>query len=280
MYFFLRLANATGVSFPERDAREIAGALCIGIAAYGIAVGLLSSIWILLAAHGPALGFRSKVEIACSYLTSQFAKYLPGNVFQYVARHALGRRIGISHGTLAAAAVIEACLLACAAASLIVLFGMPVLHALFPDFPAFSRWWALLSLLAIPAIRFLPRRISVLGWIPPYSLPRLSLALCGYLVFFIVFGGLFWGILQWVSQTRYPPAPLIGGSSAAWLVGFAVPGAPAGAGLREAALTFATGASKPTGEVLAAIVFFRLVTLGGDLLAFIAGWLLSRTAKA
>ncbi len=276
--FFLRLAANTGLSFRDRSGLEIVCAAVLGSAIYGAAVGVLSVTWLLLAAPRRSLSFASKIQVVSSYLTSQFAKYLPGNVFQYVARHALGRQLGIAHGTLAAATVLETCLLACAAITLVLLFGVPILRMLFPNLIAFPRWLGLLCVFAVPAAHFLLRYLPAPQWIPRYPLPRLLLALSGYFTFFAFFGGLFWGVLQWVSRANYPPAEILGGSSAAWLVSFAVPGAPAGAGLREAALVFATGATTPTDELLSAIVFFRLITLGGDLLAFLAGWLLPRLA--
>lgn len=276
LVFFLRLIGDIGISLPARSDLEIACAVAAGSTAYAAAVGLLALAWLALAAPARSCAPLPKAQIVSGYLQSQFAKYLPGNVFQYVARHALGRQLGIAHGTLAAAAIAEAALLVCAAATLMLLFGAPVLQKLLPGLPAFPPWTGLLCVLAVPIAHALIRYAPAPRWIPRYPLSRLLLALLAYFGFFAVFGGLFWAILQWGFGSDHPLAELIGGSSAAWLAGFVVPGAPAGAGLREAALVFATGAAEPTDELLSAIVFFRVVTLGGDLLAFVAGWLMSR----
>lgn len=280
LFFFARQVGKAGVAFPDRGVMEIASVLSVAGVVYGLAVALLSWIWLLLASNGLRLGRGSKLDIASSYLTSQFAKYLPGNVFQYVARHALGRRFGIGHGELAAAALVEAGMLACAASILVILFGMPVLHALFPKIPILSPGLAMILLLVIPALHYLPNYLPAAKWVPRYSIRTLTLALGGYLVFFLIFGGLFVGMLHWTSATTPAATQVIGGSSAAWLIGFLIPGAPAGAGLREAALALATGASKPSREVLSAIILFRFVTLLGDLLAFGGGKLVSRSVQS
>lgn len=276
--FFARLVLKTGISFPDRSPWQVSGVLALGAAVYGFAVFLLSTLWVVISTPERRLDKVAKRDICSSYMTSQFAKYLPGNVFQYAARHALGRRLGIPHGTLASAALLEATMLASASAVLVLLFGMPIAHALFPSIPVLSPAWSMLPLLVIPGLYFLPRQPFVPPWIPTYPLSALLTAFIGYLAFFLIFGLLFLTILDWVSQARYPVMQVIGGSSAAWLVGFAVPGAPAGAGLREAALSLATGTTPPAAPVLSAIILFRLVTLGGDLLAFIAGTCWSNAA--
>lgn len=270
LFFFLRLIWWTGLSVPGRDGREVAGVLVLAAMAYGVAVGLLALLWTNLLTAGPSTA-AVRLRIAAGYLVSQFAKYLPGNVFQYIGRHMLGRQLGIGHGMLAAAALIEASLLTSAVLVFSLTLGQSVLRALFPEFPYIPTALALMPLLIVPALAWLPRRGRLLCWIPPYSLGRLALSLAGYLLFILVFGGLFWVLLGWASGARYDPWGVIGASSAAWLVGFVIPGAPAGAGLREAALAFATGAVQPTAETLAAIVLFRVATLGGDFLAFIVG---------
>ncbi len=276
--FFFRLIWGTGLSVPGRGGREIAGVLLLGAVAYGMAVGLLALLWTNLVTTGPPTAVI-RMRIAAGYLVSQFAKYLPGNVFQYIGRHMLGRQLGLGHGMLAAAALVEASLLASAVLVLSMTLGQSVLRALLPELPDIPTALALAPLLIVPLLAWLPRQGRLLRWVPPYSLGRLTLSLAGYLLFVLVFGGLFWALLGWVSSTRYDPWGVIGASSTAWLAGFVIPGAPAGAGLREAALAFATGVARPTAEALAAIVLFRIVTLGGDLLAFIAGLAMERLSR-
>ena len=274
LVFFCKLIMQNGLTLRNHSASETIGIVGAGALLYGAAVGLLALIWSVLAA--PRIEDKSKRKpLAVSYLQSQFAKYLPGNIFQYAARHALGRQLGIGHGSLASAAILEAVLLVSAASFIVALFGTTLVRSLFADAPSIPAISALLVLMIVPAIVYLPR-IAKWQWLPRHDMGHVAMFLIGYLAFFCVFGCLFLAILAW-STGGLPPVPqVLSSASLAWLVGFLVPGAPAGAGLREAALTLAAGAQKDSSEVLGAIVLFRLVTLLGDLLAFGAGCWMSR----
>lgn len=274
LVFFCKLVVQNGLTLRNRGASEAIGLVGAGALLYGAAVGLLALIWSVLAA--PRTEDKSKRKaLAISYLKSQFAKYLPGNIFQYAARHALGRQLGIGHGSLASAAVLEAVLLISAASFMVALFGATLVQSLFADAPNIPAIAALVVLMIVPAIAYLPR-IAKWQWLPRHGIGQVAMLLIGYLLFFCAFGCLFLAILAW-STGGLPPVPqALSSASLAWLVGFLVPGAPAGAGLREAALTLAAAGQKESPEVLGAIVLFRLVTLLGDLLAFLAGCWMSR----
>lgn len=278
LWFFVRMVLATGLSLPDHSGEEVAGMLALGSLSYAAAVGLLGLSWTNLFNARPSAAIP-RTGIAGSYLVSQFAKYLPGNIFQYITRHLSGRQLGLGHAELASAAMVEASLLTGGVLAAAMTLGQPVLGALLPGLPKIPVGLGLCPLLIVPLLAWLPRRGRLLRWIPTYSIGQLALSMAGYLLFVILFGGLFWMILGFVSGTRYAPWGVIGASSTAWLVGFIVPGAPAGAGLREAALAFAPGVLPPSAETLTAIVLFRIATLLGDLLAFVAGLAMSRRAK-
>lgn len=274
LVFFCKLVIQNGLTLRNRGATETIGLIGAGALLYGAAVGLLALIWSVLAA--PRIEDKSKRKaLAISYLKSQFAKYLPGNIFQYATRHALGRQIGIDHGSLASAAILEAVLLISAASFVVALLGAALVKSLFANAPSIPAIAALLVFLIVPMISYLPW-ILKWQWLPRHGMGQVTIFLIGYLVFFCVFGCLFLAILTW-STGDLPPVPqVLSSASLAWLVGFLVPGAPAGAGLRETALTLAAGVQKEGSEVLSAIVLFRLVTLLGDLFAFFAGCWMSR----
>ena len=61
---------------------------------------------------------------------------------------------------------------------------------------------------------------------------------------------------------------LIGAFLLSWILGFIVPGAPGGIGVREAALTLFVGAYFPTDIALFGIVIYRLINVLGDFIAF------------
>ncbi|MEO8364592.1 MAG: hypothetical protein ABI538_00140 [Pseudoxanthomonas sp.] len=267
--FFVRLVMQQGIDLSLHPPGELIAVICAGAVVYAMAVVMLSLLWTALVQSGKPDPENRRLLVA-SYLKSQFAKYLPGNVLQYAIRHALARRTGMGHGALAAAALLEAALLSCAALALVIWFGIPGLHLLFADAPQIPRAYASLVLIVVPLLAWMPERLRP-AWLPRYRWSLIAGTLVGYAFFFILFGGLFFAVLAWCSVGGLPFLEVVSSSSLAWLVGFLVPGAPAGAGLRETALALAAGATPPSQNVLTAIVLFRLITLGGDLVAFLIG---------
>ena len=84
-----------------------------------------------------------------------------------------------------------------------------------------------------------------------------------------------WCVLQMMGS--YPlTAGLVGVYATAWLIGFLVPGAPAGLGIREALLLTGLGILYGAGSAAMGAVLLRAVTVAGDGLAFAAGLLMRR----
>ena len=67
------------------------------------------------------LGRRAR-EHECRDARTQIAKYIPGNIFHFIGRHAMGRRFGFGHTPMVSAAVLEGIGLILAA-SLLALVG-------------------------------------------------------------------------------------------------------------------------------------------------------------
>ena len=81
---------------------------------YGLANLLLARAWWhLLTWLGANVSLRWVIKV---YGTSQLAKYLPGNIFHLVGRHALGMVAGVPTGVLAKSAVWELGLISLSAA--------------------------------------------------------------------------------------------------------------------------------------------------------------------
>jgi glycosyltransferase 2 family protein len=282
LYFFASLIAKEGLSLGAgRQWTGLAGVLALSAAAYAASLGVLSWVWVrLLALQDHAAVDRRTT--AADYLVSQFSKYIPGNVFQYAVRHTLGRKQGFGHADLAAAAVYEAILLACAVLMVVLALGGETIGSLLPDLPGYSPLWALAPLLVLPLIAWLPAFIARAGrgaWLPAIPITKLAACLAGHLAFVIAFAAIYCGIL-WYTTGEYQPLPkLAGAAAAAWLAGFLVPGAPAGAGLREGVLAHAGAQGAATAEVLAAILMFRIATLLGDFLAFLAGLFIQRSSR-
>lgn len=287
-----------------RHGGELRGSLAGGAiwAELGLATGayaLLSVLaagawWWALGLYGGRPGFSTGWAI---WARSQAAKYLPGNVFHYVGRQLLGRRAGLGHVALGAAAVVE--LLSILAAAALVAAVASGLSSPSDSSLASASVWALAIaaaglvgvLLADPLARRLPRLAAVTADLPPLTRGRMArvtlpsvivhaiyLAACSLLVWRLAaaFGeadrGAVGGAVDgWKILAAYPIA---------WAAGTVTPGAPGGLGVREAALTLqlAPALGEPTAALVA--LAFRAVTVAGDLLVTGVGWALGRRSGA
>src|SRR5262249_46535922 len=85
-----------------------------------------------------------------------------------------------------------------------------------------------------------------------------------------------------LAQVIGPPFPaerfldLLGLNAMAWIAGFIAPGSPAGLGVRESVLLAGLSAgSTETGVMLG--LGYRIVTVGGDVIATLAGFFIPTT---
>ena len=79
-----------------------------------------------------------------------------------------------------------------------------------------------------------------------------------------------------VSVDAQDCALICGAYSLAWIIGFLIPGAPGGLGVRESALVLLLADTFPRDAVLLIALLTRLASVGADVLAFIIGLLLMR----
>src|SRR5690606_14001641 len=101
-------------------------------------------------------------------------------------------------------------------------------------------------------------------------------ALGGYILFFAIMGAIIVAIVTLFAAAS--PIAAAGGGVAAWMVGFATPGAPGGLGTREAAMLLFVGDQLGPATLLVIAALFRIVTFGGDLVCFAASQILLRRA--
>jgi FtsH-binding integral membrane protein len=241
----------------EIDLTRLTPALWVAIAGlaivYGCANLLLAYGWQkLLAQLGQQAGTRWCIR---TYGLSQIAKYVPGNIFHFAGRQAMGMSHGISGWVLARSTLWELALL-CISGSL---FAVLVIPALYPSFPVL---WAcgLFLLLVVISAALIQRIIGTCA----------AQAQLAYLFFLSISGAIFAILTACVasSQIDYYPVTLAGGFVIAWLVGLLTPGAPAGVGVREAVLLILFDKSFPGSELLLCVLLGRLITVLGDFLYF------------
>lgn len=252
----------------------------------------------LLHALNERVSFRRLLPILA---TTQFGKYLPGNVAHHFGRVALLRmaNVRLSSAVLSLAYEMLLQLVACAHLSaLTLLWALPAELA---HWPLFTHRWALLLAVtagAVLALTLIPRfarwfanlQAARRGEAPIQSAARgfhwKTAAGC-YLLYAANF--LFVGAgMHLIAVTLAEPgtqvpgvAYMTGAFASSWVLGFLAPGAPAGLGVREVILSAWLAAIMPADRVVVLVVALRIATTAGDLLNFLAGSLsLRRTASS
>lgn len=201
------------------------------------------------------------------YGKTQIAKYLPGNIFHFVGRHAVFSKYGVPHRTILAAAVTETLGLLLSAVFVFVLLLVFTYH--YYRQHLLSEWAVFGVLLAVAGGLWLLHRRRA-GEID--RLRRAIRALFGYCLFFLIGGILLLMLVLLIGMPLESGSYLVVISSypVAWLLGYVVPGAPSGIGVREASLIYLlTPVLGGEASVLIALLF-RLVTIFGDVIYFSA----------
>ena len=216
--------------------------------------------------------------------TTQFAKYLPGNVAQHLGRVAVARRFVCDVPRVALSLLYEnavALLVGTHLAAALLLLG-PGHLATRPWLPRVSPLLLLsgVTIVALAALLLLPwllgriRRVTT-GGAPLGARLSVSGAACCYAVFLFNFAAVGLGF-SWMLQAMVPGAEvtawhLTSAFATAWVIGLLAPGAPAGLGVREAVLLALLPGTVPQAAAVTSILLLRIATTLADLLHFWAG---------
>jgi hypothetical protein len=212
------------------------------------------------------------------YATTQFAKYLPGNVGHYVGRHLLLRRLGMSHRALLLATFGEAGFLVLAS----LVWAASAMGVLLPSLDVtLSAWQVLLAECVCLGTGFAGlqwwrrRSLRAQAWVPLHSpkwlLPVLPLQLLLFAAMALA--------LMIPAHVLVPNNGdiwlLPAAAAASWVVGFLVIGAPAGIGVREMVFLALLHGHMPESDILLLAATFRIITFSGDGLLLLLGLLLN-----
>lgn len=240
---------------------------------------------LLAAMHQPARMSRLIPIVA----TTQFGKYLPGNIAQHIGRIALVRTTGVQLPAAMLSVAYELLLAVVASAhigALTLLWTTPDMLAAWPVFQYRVPLLAVITIGALAALVLAPR---ITGWIVRLRAPGRADAIPGtlrlgpgtvlacYLLYagsFVMVGCGLWLVAHALSATPsdVPNAVFfIGAFAGSWILGFIAPGAPAGLGVREAILSAWLGTALPPAEVVLLVVSLRIATTAGDLINFTWG---------
>jgi len=250
----------------------------VGVFLYAMNNFLLSSSWVMLLnffGSGPI----NEAALRSVYATSQIAKYIPGNIAQFVGRHVMGRGLGVNHATLVLASIYEILGLCVTAIGVGVVGGFALgigvewpftvsLTFLLAGFICFI----LLYYLGPFFFPILLKKFDIGFEIQNFEYIKctllLSRILFRYFAFFVCAGTILLGIA--FSFVKPPPTDHIGllliAFSVSWVAGFITPGAPSGIGVREAIIVYMLQAAITPSMALMVAMLFRVITILGDVL--------------
>ncbi len=243
-----------------------------------LAGGVVQSyVWkILISGGGGNISLRSAYSIVGR---AQIAKYFPGNVFHFVGRFILGIREGIAAEVITLSMGVETLVAALTAGAIGIcgiLLGQEGTVRVAP-FIQQVPWVYIIGCVAIALATTLiigTRNVTARSWIKKRLSYLDSRGILGaaalYAVILLVNGCVIkwllvevWGTgdaLQWYDYSW--------GFSVAWLLGFIVPGAPGGLGVREAVILALYGPLIGNGIAAGLAVLLRVITSVSELISF------------
>lgn len=216
---------------------------------------LLAAGWRLILA-----GLDEKITIKLSvaiFGVSQIAKYIPGNIFQFAGKQVLAVRHNLNSAKVAKSQFLEIILLLLSSLPFSIYVGVYYFLEMGVALSIFT------SFLFFLGASFIINRIST-NFFRTFS---------SYMIFMFVSGLMFFLIVTStikVNSTLSLDAFVLCSFVAAWLIGFIMPGSPAGLGVRESILILLLfPVFRDQSLVFNAAILTRLVTVIGDLIFFI-----------
>ena len=273
----VRRGYALGDSLGEELKRIQPAKFAVALALYiggGLLLGLAWALLVRLAS-----GARPGVShLFVGHLRAQLAKYLPGNVFHYAYRHYAARRERVGHKALAFALALESILVITAAALLALgVVTDPRVNTLAP----FARHliWAtpFVALFAWLGIGITGHRAGLERLRLQRTAGPLGIVLGMDIAFFVLAAISLRLICN--APDALPLSAWCGWLALAWALGYIVPGAPAGLGLREAVLALGLTPVLGGADALAVALAFRLLTLLADAALAFAGFVFMRRSQ-
>jgi len=236
----------------------------ISITPYLLMINILSMmlgifVWHMMLLHYSKIEFSYKISYYF-FAKTEIAKYLPGNVFHFLGRQLLAKKIELSQSQMAKVSGMFTLLLVVGtilSATLFFIFGSGIdiyIKALLQ----------LLALLSIGVTIYLFPSFDREKKLKMDAILTISIGMQGIMMGIIIFSQIDSSELGLFFQ-------VVGIYIFSWLVGFVTPGASGGIGVREGAFIAMAEflhLSISSDIILFSILFIRLINIVADLLAY------------
>ena len=271
------------------------GNVSVFVLVVAVGIGLkLFSMWVSATGWSQWLGFfaRKRVDMPAArrvFLRANIGKYFPGNVMHYVQRNLFASGMGIGQLQLAMSSVLESASYVTVALLMAMMTAWDGLKsAVEKRFESGLPVWAIIVVIggaaAVVLAVFLFRK-KIRAALAGYSarafaqtlLNVMALQLAALLLLAAVML-----LLVWCAQgtmSGHTAALTVSAYVTAWVLGYVVPGASGGIGIREAALLLLLGPLLGNSLTLSLAMVHRLITIIGDFLGYLIVVLQERKGK-
>lgn len=221
---------------------------------------------------------RPRAALFSAHAATQLAKYLPGNVGQYIGRHIILKGAGLSHGVLVMGMLADAGLQALAAFT----WSAPAFWRVVHDPNLHLPGWLPSVAIAILVVVGISLGLSTSRWRPVVSQWRWPWLVFAFVLQLVFVGAMVVAVdLMSIVATHGSVsfAALSGAVAMAWVAGFIVPGVPAGLGIREAVFAYCLIGQISDAQIVVLAASFRVAGFLGDLILFFVGLVLRKRYK-
>lgn len=269
------------IDFSRLSDRKTMILLSVLVVVYAIHLLLIALSWKII------IKIITQKNVPLSYLQKVFCKsnlmkYIPGNILQYVGRNQVAVDCDLSHADIALSTVLD---VVANVLGVSIVSGMGLLSCerkieiknILQEHINIILVLFLFLLMSAALILF-RKKISLFfrkyGKILTSKNVRSYLFCISWYLFFAIYTGILFGItLMYIAdvpiENMQQICIIIGAYQLSWLVGFLLPGAPGGIGVREIILSFLLGFYFNVDSVTLAVVIYRFVTICGDFLAMV-----------
>jgi uncharacterized membrane protein YbhN (UPF0104 family) len=246
---------------------------------YAILILLVSFSWRLIIEYLSGERVLGK-EAFRVYAQANIAKYLPGNVMHFVGRNYLGSRLGWKHEDIAISSFLEIVFVVITIAILFLILSLKGFIYIPKELSSHIHakrfiTYAIILITVVSIFLFLHKTGKLhYDFKKFYSRKILFL----FIKIFLVYSFIFFStgiILVFIihSILNFPLKPenimtIISVFILSWFVGFIIPGAPGGIGIRESVIVLLLSPVYGEGNSLIASLILRVVTILGEVLAF------------
>lgn len=242
------------------------------------------TVFLLGIAWGEWLNFFSKKknpmkDIVSVYAKANIGKYLPGNVMHYVERNMFAGNLGISQRKVALSSILEIVCQAGIAFVLAVCFSKNQLSDALANlginkFSIYVLVGVIVFVVIFISVVYCFRN-KIKDLFASYTVRGFLVTVAKNIIIYatvLILGGMILialyifmgGKLEFQSAIK-----ILTGYIIAWILGFVVPGAPGGIGVREFVLALLLGNLVGNELILTLSIMHRLITILGDFLAYV-----------